>query len=424
MTTKLAHLQSVAMTAISHQKLIKVLALNLKKIYRDEMDQFMNLLHETNKDVISTCPLISMMCHMLLAFLKQKLHSSVDAISLTDLLVNLEADQHRCIDPDMIHVIALLKTLSEKGLIVFIPSKRPRNNWIVLHKEGILKKVNGTLFADASLGKYHQLSSNTGIIPKVVLEKAFPEYNIEMIVHIMIQFELCQSVDLSEAITNMSPQGLSSSNLGSLLFFPALVSVDRPSSVMVPHNSFCWSIIVKCTKQFFTPRCFHVLLCRLPFEFALPTVQATPLHPHLSRSCEVWSRGIKWLSETGVTCIVEMSEMFQSLSLAMSAPDCTDPNYLELAKSVLAMIKKACQEFCPYVEVLEIISCPPEASSDHTDGTMVELSLLKKALLGGDRHIVDVNRETFVSIEEWMNIEPCLADLVGGEVLRGLMSYE
>ena len=44
-TTKLAHLQSVAMTAISHQKLIKVLALNLKKIYRDEMDQFMNLLH-------------------------------------------------------------------------------------------------------------------------------------------------------------------------------------------------------------------------------------------------------------------------------------------------------------------------------------------------------------------------------------------
>ena len=34
---------------------------------------------------------------------------------------------------------------------------------------------------------------------------------------------------------------------------------------------------------------------------------------------------------------------------------------------------------------------PPVASSDHCDDTKVELSLLKKALLGGEKHIIDVS---------------------------------
>ena len=134
-------------------------------------------------------------------------------------------------------------------------------------------KVNGALFADPSLKEYTQLASNTGIVPRAVLEKAFPEYNIEMITQFMIHFELCQPVDLSQVDTNMAPEGSSSPDLGPLLFFPALVNVCRPSSATVPCGSFGWSMIVKCTDQFFTPRFLHVLLRRLHFEFALPTVQ-------------------------------------------------------------------------------------------------------------------------------------------------------
>ena len=288
-----------------------------------------------------------------------------------------------------------------------------------LHKESILKKVNGALFADPSLKEYIRVASNTGIVPKAVIKKIFPKYNIEMITQFMIYFELCQEVDLSQVETNMTPEGSSSSDLGPLFFFPALVNVDRPSSATVPKNSFRWSMIVKCTNQFFTTRCLHVLLRRLPSEFALPAVQATSLHSHITPSCDVWSRGIKWLSETGVTTIVEMSETFQSLSLAISPPDKTDPKYLELAHSVLVVIKKTCQEFCPHLEVLEVISCPPEASSDHSDDTQVELSSLKKALLEGGKRTVDVKRKKYVVIEEWTKKdgEPCLSYLVGGEAI-------
>ena len=416
---KMSRLQSIAKMAISHQIFVNVLALNLTKIYSGEMDKFKVLLYGVIKNCLSMSLPVSMMCHMLLAFLREKLPPDIDALSLSELIGHLKADPDKLIDPDDSNIIPLLETLSEKGLILFILSDNPLNSWIVLHKESILKKVNGALFADPSLKEYIRVASNTGIVPKAVIQKIFPEYNIEMITQFMIHFELCQSVDLSHIDTNMAPEGSSSSDLGPLFFFPALVNVDRPSSATVPNNSFRWSMIVKCTNQFFTTRCLHVLLRRLPSEFALPAVQTTPLHAHLIPSCNVWSRGIKWLSETGVTTIVEMSETFQSLSLAMSSHDKTDPKYLELALSVLAVIKKACQEFCPHLEVLEVISCPPEASSDHSDDTQVELSTLKKALLEGDKSTVDVKREKYAVIEEWTkkDVEPCLSYLVGGEAI-------
>ena len=420
LTRKLTYLQSVAITAIGHHKLINVVALNLKKIYQSEMDQFMSLLHETNKDVVNMCPSISMMCHMMLAFFEEKLPPNLDAIPLSDLLVRLKDDPDQLIDLAISNVIPLLNTLSDKGFIVDIPSEDPLNSWVVLKKECILKEINGALFADPSFKQYTHLASNTGIIPRSVLQKAFPQYNIEMITKFMVHFELCQVVDLSNIATNMAPEGLPSPDLGPL-FFPALVHVTRPDSATVPNSSFSWFMKVNSPNkfQFYTTRFLHVLLRRLPYEFALPTVATSPLDAPLNRGCDVWSRGIKWLSETGVTTTVEMDEMLQSLSLAMSSPDRTDPKYLKLAHSVLAVIKKACQEFCPHVEVLDIISCPPEASSDHSDDTQVELSSLKKALLEGNKSIVDITRTQHVMIGEWMKIEPCLPYLIGGETLIG-----
>ena len=417
---QISRLQSIAKMAISHQILVHVLALNLTKIYSGEMEQFKHLLYGVIKNVLSMSPPISMMCHMLLAFLRERLPSNIDALSLFDLIGHLErhrddtSDQDNLIDPDASNIIPLLKTLSEKGLILFIPSDNQFNSWIVLHKESILKKVNGALFADPSLKEYICVASNTGIVPKAVIQEIFLKYNIEMITQFMIHFELCQSVDLSQVDTNMAPKGSSSSDLGPLFFFPALVNVEKPSSATVPSNSFCWSLIVdKSSNRLFTTRCLHVLLRRLPSEFALPAVQATP--SHLNRRCDVWSRGLKWLSNPGVTTIVEMSETFQSLSLAMSSHDKTDPKYLELAHAVLTVIKKACQDFCPHLEVLEVISCPPEASSDHSDDTQLELSALKQALEGGEKYAVDVSGQKHVMIDKWMTLEPCLPYLVKGE---------
>ncbi|KAL5505211.1 hypothetical protein EMCRGX_G006611 [Ephydatia muelleri] len=349
---------------------------------------------------------------------EERLH--MHAILLSDLLICLDTDQDKFINPDITAVVPLLNTLSEKGLIVFIPSADPHRSWVVYDKESILKNVNGALFADPVLKNSTGLASTTGIIPTAALTKAFPDYNCDMITQFMVHFEIGQAVDLSKIKTNMAPEGLTNSDLGLLLFIPALVSIDRPISATVPNNSFCWSEIVKCTDQFFTPRFHHVLLHRLPLEFALPEAQTTSLHSQpLNRLCDVWSRGIKWLSETGVTTIVEMSESFQAISLTMSSPNKASPKYVELAHSVREVIEKARQEFCPYLEVLEVVTCPPECSSDHSIDTRVDLSRLRKAILENETHIIDVSGNKHVAIDEWKKMEPHLSSLVEACTLTG-----
>ena len=413
LTTKSSHLGSIARKAISHQTLVDIIAVNLTKIYSGGMNLFGDLLYRTNKDVLSMSPPISMMCHLMLAFLKEKLPPDMHAISLSDLLERLEADQDKAINPDITAVVPLLKTLSEKGLIVFLPNEDPHSSWVVLRKESILKVVNGALLADQSLKEYAHLASNTGIIPTANIKSAFPKYNVGMITQFMIHFEIGQAVDLSQIITNMAPESSTSSDL---LYIPALISIDRPNSATVPNNSFRWSETVKFIDQFFTPRFHHVLLYRLPIQFALPAAQTTSIRSHpFNRRCDVWSRGLMWLSETGVTTMVEMSESFQSISLTISFPNKTYPKYLELAHSVREVIKKTRQEFCPHLEVLEEVSCPPVDSSDPSNDTRVELSSLKEALLQKHTHVVDMSGKKLVTIADWE--EPHLAYLVGGELL-------
>eukprot|EP00731_Ephydatia_muelleri_P034178 Em0049g25a len=161
----------------------------------------------------------------------------VDAISLSDLIAYLKADQDKLIDPDSTEIIPALQTFFREG-------------------------------------EYIHIASNTGIVPTAVMKKLFSEYNIEIITQFTIHFELCQAVALSQVDTNMAPEGSPSSDLGPLLFFPALVSVERPSSATVPNNSFGWSMIVKSPDQFFTTRCLHVLL-----RLSLLYLQSGP-HPY------------------------------------------------------------------------------------------------------------------------------------------------
>ena len=425
---KQSDLDTVFKMAASHQTLVTVTTLNLKNIYSEAMDQFQDLLYSTNIDVLSMSPPISMMCHMMLAFLKERLPPDMHAILLSDLLkiMHLETDQDKFINLDITAVIPLLETLSERGLIIFIPSKDPNSSWVVCKTESIIKEVNGALFADELLKKSTGLASKTGLISKEVLKNAFPHYNCDMITQFMVHFEIGQEVDLSQIKTIMVPDGSTSSDLP-LLFIPALVGNRQRSTATDPNNGslFCWSETVKNTSQFFTPRFHHVLLHRLPLEFALPEAQTTSPHSQpLNHLCDVWSRGIKWLSETGVTTVVEMSESFQAISLTMSSPNKTSPKYLELAHSVRKVIKKARQDFCQHLEVLEVVSCPPECSSDHSTDTHVELSRLRKAILDKETHVVDLNGKKSVAIDEWKKMEPYLSYLVAeGELLQSRCRY-
>ena len=140
LSKKLTHLQSVAMLAIEHHH-FTVLTLNVTDAFSVEMRQFGNLLHEINKNIVKICPSIPISCHILYAFLKEKIIVNLETITVCDLLLV----------PTLPNVCSLLWNLLDRGLIIFIPSEYPINSWVIINKESILKKINGKLFADPSL---------------------------------------------------------------------------------------------------------------------------------------------------------------------------------------------------------------------------------------------------------------------------------
>ena len=244
----------------SHQTLYDVVTLNH------------GLLYSRNKDVLSMSPPHSLMHHRMLAFLKERLPIEMHAISLCDLIC-LETHQDKFVDPD---ITAVVPALPEKHLIVFISSEDPHSSWLVLHKESILKMVNGALFADLVLRKYTCLASKTEIISTAVLKKAFPDYNCDMTTQFMVHYEIGEAVDLTLINTNMASEVSTSSHLGPLFFIPALVSIERPISATDSKNSFCWSWIVTSTDQFFNPCFRHVLKKSVAID------EWKKMEPHLS----------------------------------------------------------------------------------------------------------------------------------------------
>ena len=379
------------------------MGLNVTDYRSADMSRFVNQLLETNESVRKRCPAISLSCHVLYALLKEKVASDKAVITLSDLLLLLDEVEDHGLSTNISEITSYLTTLADKGLIVFFPDVNPSVSWIVLRPDVLLEQVNGAIFAPVSFKEYrHSLVSNTGIIPISVLRNIFPKYDINMIVQFLLQRELCQPViDTTDA----------SKTLSDCVFFPCLVNVTRPRDITIPPGSFVWRMYTSSGSEFFTPRCLHGLMHRLANQFALHSKEFKhdPEVHRFSRRCTVWSTGIAWLDELGIRFIVEMDKSLQCLSFTVSAEKHkNNSQYPEQHKSVLDLIKKTCEDFCPSVakNMNERICKGPSMAE-------VELPLLRKAISLQSPTLVDISGTKVVDLKEWLQVEPQLPLLIG-----------
>ena len=417
---KLEHLciqiEQAAKNAIKKQIFVQFTPLNVTA-FSENLVSFLSSLHHIIDDVRIRCPAISLSCHVMYAFLNDKVPADQDAISMSQLLILLNQEHPKVLPTEAAEVSELLKTLSEKGFIVFFDTDLA-DSWIVLRQDTLLEKVSGVLFAPTHFEERIPIASNTGVIPISVLKCHFPKYNIDMITQFLIRFELCQPITLAPNNTALQVPPIYSSPD---LFFPALVRASRPDDVTVPNDAFRWKMCTVSINQSFSPRFLHVLVSRTADEFPM-RYRDTCLNPDLlqyNRCCTVWRRGISWQSEEGFTTIIEMSEDFRCLLLAVSTDDKTDITFSQFVLSVIEVITKACKEFCPSVTREEFITCPPEVTSDHVAAT-VECEVLKKILLKGTRKVTDCTGKNYVFVSRWRELEPQLPTLLGVQLKQGI----
>eukprot|EP00731_Ephydatia_muelleri_P015895 Em0009g319a len=410
-------IEKVAGYAMKEHTFVQFTALDVTSFCAQNLNNFMALLYGIIDDIRIKCPAISLGCHVMFAFLNDKVPENV--ITFSQLLTLLRQEQPKYLPTEDAEVSILLKTLSEKGFIVFFDTNRA-DSWIVIRLDMLLEKVNGVLFAPKDFDEYQPIASNIGIIPKAVLKKQFPEpvYNIDMITEFLIRFELCQPIIL--APTNTTPQVPLTSSCPDL-FFPPLVCARRPDDVTIPTDAFLWQICTININQTFSPRFLHVLISRIINQFPLPAVDMCPnpdLQPY-SRSCTVWSKGISWVSEEGFTAVVEMKEDFQCLMCAVSTTDKTSTNYSKLILSVIDVISEACNEFCKSVSRVERIVCPLE-TTDHVAIT-IDSTTLKTAVSKSSTTVRDWTGKKVVDINEWKVKEPQLFTLIGVELKQAVL---
>ena len=317
--------------------------------------------------------------HLLHAFIGTKLHTQV-ACSVRELCTHITAEDDLLpTEPNLLS--PLLGSLSDGGHLLYLPNKEDlQAGWVIMDRQALLSKINGTIFAPENFKQHHDIATSTGVVSKSKVASVFSgKYRTDMILSVLTLFEFCQKINddfTLSLIADSDPSRDSATAITagddsseSYYFFPALVRVERPTDVWQssgPGQYQCgWCLQCSKERHYLTPRFLHVLLLRLAFSFALApdTSQQDRASPVLRRRCAIWKNGNQWLDQDGVETIVEVSEQNRVVLLLMSCPEGKEMACVRLRSSLISKVLEAKEELCPGISTTEQLIDPSNLSS-------------------------------------------------------------
>ena len=324
-------------------------------------------LHSFVKDLSHLCtairnkqsPAISLYCN----FLYSILEALEDNVCTLEKLTSLceESRQKEVPLPD--DIVPSLKTLHSIGLIVYLENKEDHmKSWVVIRKEILLSEVDGVVFAPSYFKEHRNIASNTGIITSRALEVIFINHDINMLIAFLLSTKLCEELDKDLLkVTNLALRQEDSLNdSDSLLFFPALISEERPQDACT-HIEGCFKIgwCLKVTSKYsFSVRFLHVLLLHLAYQYSDAASENRPLVGSLQRSCLFWKNGIHWYNGDGIETMVEQRESNQCVMMLMSCQERAVERMIQLHFKLMKKITDLQKEYCPKSDCKDYLLTP------------------------------------------------------------------
>ena len=303
---------------------------------------------------------LSLYCHMMYGLLEER---KENVLTLSDVM-SAGKDNNDYVIPDKREdVLDVLHSLHSTGLISVLKSED--KVWVVVNKGILLTEVDGILFAPKTFKEHVDIASNTGIVSVSGLTRLFPKYYHDMLICFLKNMELCQELNPSFLrMTNLirgdrEETGESASETQRrgerLLFFPCLLSTDRPKKMTSEVYQFGWCL--QCTREhdFFPPRYLHVLSLHLAFKMAQPQED-----DKLERRCTFWKNGLYWFNGHGVGSLVEIVDESQCVLVMMSCEKGYSDNMVSLRRDVIREVMSVYKESCPSLEVKELVIDPKE----------------------------------------------------------------
>ena len=333
--------------------------LDCRKLGGSGVDSFFNKLSSACESIRSTSGRnLSLYCHMMYGLLEER---KENILTLSDVMSAVKDNDDYVIPDKREDVLDVLHSLHSTGLISVLKSED--KVWVVVNKGILLTEVDGILFAPETFKEHVDIASNTGIVSVSGLTRLFPKYDRDMLICFLKNMELCQELDPSFLrITNLHQLAMEEEEEGGterrgerLLFFPCLLSTDRPKMMTSEVYQFGWCL--QCTREhdFFPPRYFHVLSLRLAYEKALPQED-----DNLNRYCTFWKNGLYWFNGHGVGSLVEIVDGSQCVLVMMSCEKGYSDNMVSLRRDVIGEVMSVYKESCPSLEVKELVIDPKE----------------------------------------------------------------
>ena len=279
-------------------------------------------------------------------------------LTLSDVM-SAGKDNNDYVTPDKKEdVLDVLHSLHSTGLISVLKSED--KVWVVVNKGILLTEVDGILFAPKTFKEHVDIASNTGIVSVSGLTRLFPKYDPDMLICFLKNMELCQEMNPSFLkMTNLHQLAVEEEEEGGterrgerLLFFPCLLSTDRPDEMTSQVYQFGWCLQCTSKHHFFPPRYFHVLSLHLAYKMAQPQED-----DKLNRRCTFWSNSLYWSNGHGVGSLVEIVDESQCVLVMMSFKQHV---MMSVGRDVIGEVMSVYKESCPSLEVKELVINPKE----------------------------------------------------------------
>uniref|UniRef100_A0A1X7UAQ4 Death domain-containing protein n=1 Tax=Amphimedon queenslandica TaxID=400682 RepID=A0A1X7UAQ4_AMPQE len=333
--------------------------LDCRKLGGSGVDSFFNKLSSACESIRSTSGRnLSLYCHMMYGLLEE---TKENILTLSDVMSATEDNDDYFIPDKREDVLDVLDSLQSTGLISVLKSED--KVWVVVNKGILLTEVNGILFAPETFKEHVDIASNTGIVSVSGLTRLFSKYDPDMLIRFLKNMELCEEISPSFLrITNLHQLAVEEEEEGGterrgerLLFFPCLLSTDRPDEMTSQLYQFGWCLQCTSKHHFFPPRYFHVLSLRLAYKMALPQED-----DKLNRYCTFWKNGLYWFNGHGVGSLVEIVNESQCVLVMMSCEKGYSDNMVSLRRGVIGEVMSVYKESCPSLEVKELVIDPKE----------------------------------------------------------------
>ena len=330
--------------------------LDCRKLGGSGVDSFFNKLSSACESIRSTRERnLSLYCHMMYGLLEER---KENILTLSDVMSAGKDNNDYFIPDKREDVLDVLDSLQSTGLISVFKSEDKL--WVVVNKGILLTEVNGILFAPETFIEYVDIASNTGIVSVSGLTRLFPKYDCDMLISFLKNMDLCQELNPSFLrMTNLHQLAVEEEEEGGterrgerLLFFPCLLSTDRPDEMTSEVYQFGWCLQCTSEHDFFPPRYFHVLSLRLAYKMVLPQKDY-----QLKRRCTFWKNGLYWSNSHGVGSLVEIVDESQCVLVMLSFKQRI---MMSVGRDVIGEVMSVYKESCPSLEVKELVIDPKE----------------------------------------------------------------